>query len=24
MYLRLMKRAVEYGEFVPYEKRLDV
>jgi uncharacterized protein YndB with AHSA1/START domain len=24
MYLRLMKRAVEHGEFVPYEKRLDV
>jgi len=24
MYLRLLKRYVEFGEFVPYEKRLDV
>ena len=24
MYLRLMKRNVEHGEFVPYERRLDV
>jgi uncharacterized protein YndB with AHSA1/START domain len=23
MYLRLMRRAVEHGEFVPYERRLD-
>jgi uncharacterized protein YndB with AHSA1/START domain len=24
MYLRILRRHVEYGEFVPYEKRLDV
>jgi hypothetical protein len=24
MYLRLLKRYVEHGEVVPYEKRLDV
>ena len=24
MYLRIMRRYVEHGEFVPYEKRLDV
>ena len=24
MYLRLLRRNLEYGEFVPYEKRLEV
>ncbi len=24
MYLRILRRGIEYGEFVPYEKRLDV
>ena len=24
MYLRVLRRSLEYGEFVPYEKRLDV